>query len=72
LQSSKSLFKWTEDQQKSFDLLKQLFAREPCLAPFDESLPVSLATDASTTGLGAVLLQNGRPVMYAARLLTDA
>jgi hypothetical protein len=72
LQSDKTLFRWTEDKQKSFDLLKQLFAREPCLVPFDETAPMSLATDASSTGLGAVLLQNGRPVMYAARSLTDA
>ncbi len=72
LQSSKSHFRWTEDQQKSFELLKDLFAKEPCLVPFDQSLPLSLATDASATGLGAVLLQQGRPVMYTARSLTGA
>ncbi len=72
LQSGKTLFKWTEDQQRSFELLKQLFAEEPCLAPFDEQAPLTLATDASSTGLGAVLLQRGRPVMYVARSLTDA
>ncbi len=72
LQSSKAHFKWTSDQQRAFDLLKDLFAREPCLAPFDQSVPVSLATDASATGLGAVLLQHGRPVMYVARSLTGA
>ncbi len=72
LQSGKSLFRWSEDQQRSFDLLKRLFAREPCLAPFDQQADVSLATDASSTGLGAVLLQHGRPVMYVARSLTEA
>ncbi len=72
LQSTKTHFRWTEDQQQAFDLLKQLFAEEPCLAPFDEYAPLSLATDASATGLGAVLLQHGRPVLYAARSLTDA
>jgi hypothetical protein len=45
---------------------------EPCLAPFDEHTLLSLATDASATGLGAVLLQHGRPVLYAACSLTDA
>jgi hypothetical protein len=72
LQSTKSHFRWTEDQQQAFDLLKKHFAEEPCLAPFDEYAPLSLATDASATGLGAVLLQHGRPVLYAARSLTDA
>jgi hypothetical protein len=72
LQSSKTHFRWSEDQQQAFDLVKQLFAEQPCLAPFDEFAPVSLATDASATGLGAVLLQHGRPVLYAARSLTDA
>jgi hypothetical protein len=72
LQSGKTHFWWTEDQQHSFDLLKKLFAEEPCLAPFDERAPLTLATDASATGLGAVLLQNNRPVMYVARLLMDA
>ncbi len=72
LQSTKAHFRWTEDQQQAFDLLKRLFAEQPCLAPFDEFAPLSLATDASATGLGAVLLQHGRPVLYAARSLTDA
>jgi hypothetical protein len=72
LQSSRAHFKWTSDQQRAFDLLKELFAKEPCLVPFDQNLPVSLATDASATGLGAVLLQQGRPVMYVARSLTGA
>jgi hypothetical protein len=72
LQSGKTHFRWTEDQQRSFDMLKHLFSQEPCLAPFDERAPVSLATDASSTGLGAVLLQQGRPVMYVARSLTEA
>jgi hypothetical protein len=72
LQSSKSHFKWTEDQQQAFEILKQLFGQEPCSMLFDQGTPVSLATDASATGLGAVLLQRGRPVMYVARSLTDA
>jgi hypothetical protein len=35
LQSTKAHFRWTEDQQQAFDLIKQLFAQGPCLAPFD-------------------------------------
>ena len=32
---------------------------------------VTLQCDASQTGLGASLLQNGQPVAYASRALTD-
>jgi hypothetical protein len=72
LQSAKTHFKWPEDQQTAVDLMKSLFAKAPCFVPFDQYEPLSLATDASVTGLGAVLLQRGRPVMYVARSLTDA
>jgi hypothetical protein len=72
LQSSQTHFPWTDKKQAAFDLMKKLFAKAPCLAPFDQHAPLSLATDASGTGVGAVLLQGGRPVMYAARSLTDA
>jgi hypothetical protein len=72
LQLAKTHFKWTEDQQTAFDLMKSLFAKAPCLVPSYQYEPLSLATDASATGLGAGLLQRGRPVMYVARSLTDA
>ncbi|XP_072938829.1 uncharacterized protein [Epargyreus clarus] len=39
---------------------------------FDVSRPVVLSVDASSTALGAVLLQGGRPVEYASRTLTAA
>jgi hypothetical protein len=72
LQSGKTHFCWTDDQQRAFELLKDLFAKELCLAPFDKNVPLTMAMDASSTGLGAVLLQRGRPVMYVARSLTEA
>ena len=37
---------------------------------FDQLLPVQIATDASKSGLGAVLLRKGRPVSYAAQSVT--
>ena len=38
---------------------------------YDHDLPVSLETDTSQSGLGAVLLQNGRPVSFMSKALTD-
>ena len=43
----------------------------PVLAYFDKDKDHIIQTDASKTGLGAVLLQEGQPVAYASRTLTD-
>ena len=39
---------------------------------FDPSKPVTVQVDASQSGLGAVLLQEGKPVAYASKALTSA
>ncbi len=39
---------------------------------FDPSKPVTVQVDASQSGLGAVLLQEGKPVVYASKALTSA
>ena len=38
---------------------------------YDQDLPVSLETDASQSGLGAVLLQEGKPISFMSKALTD-
>ena len=38
---------------------------------FDKDKDHIIQTDASKTGLGAVLLQVGQPVVYASSVLTD-
>jgi hypothetical protein len=42
----------------------------PSLRRFDLQLPIALSVDASPTGLGAVLLQEGQPVAYSSTSLT--
>lgn len=39
---------------------------------FDPAKPVKIYSDASSSGLGAVLLQEGQPVAFSSRSLTDA
>lgn len=69
-------FIWTEKCQKSFDEIKALLCSEPILKIYDPELPISIYTDASIKGIGAVLKQpnkNGeiKPVAYFSKKLTD-
>ncbi|MCG7875356.1 MAG: RNase H-like domain-containing protein, partial [Candidatus Thiodiazotropha endolucinida] len=74
--AKKTEFVWTEKQQDAFDTLKEKLMRPPVLAYADYSKPFKLHTDASTTGLGAVLYQNqegmDRVVAYASRSLKQS
>ena len=61
---------WTESQEKSFTSLKTLATQSPVLSYFDVTKPVKISVDASSKGLGAVLMQNDKPVAYASRALS--
>lgn len=60
----KGKFLWTERQQTAFETLKNALITAPVLALPNFSLPFILETDASGTGIGAVILQEGRAVAY--------
>ena len=42
----------------------------PVLQYYDPSKPVRVQVDASQSGLGAVVMQNGRPIAYVLKSLT--
>ena len=69
----KTPFDWNDDQQMSFETLKEKLMSPPILAYADYSLPFKLYTDASGTGLGAVLYQEQdgkeRVISFASRSL---
>ena len=50
--------------------LKELSSSTPILQYYDVKKPVQLSVDASSKGLGTVLLQDQKPVAYASRALT--
>ena len=60
-----------DTHEKSWKQVKQLITREPVLKYFDPSKEVSLQCDASESGLGAVVLQEGQPVAFTSRALTS-
>ena len=70
-------FQWTEKQQRAFDFLKSRLMEAPILQYPDFTKKFILYTDASGTGLGAVLSQKDddnreRVIAYASRSLNKA
>ena len=65
---------WTPSTDSAFQQLKQWICKtllKTTLAYYDRSQPLSIQTDASEYGLGAALLQNNRPIVFASKTLTD-
>ena len=65
-------FIWGPDQERAFKEIKSLITATSSLKYFNVHKPVVVQTDASTEGLGAVLLQDDQPVSYGSRSLTDS
>ncbi|CAC5407755.1 unnamed protein product [Mytilus coruscus] len=65
-------FIWTHEQQQAFEKLKDIITKNLVLSFYDVSKPVTVSCDASQCGLGAMLIQDNKPVAYASRSLTDA
>ena len=68
---------WTNKQQRAFDFLKERLISAPILTYPNFEKPFTLYTDASGTGLGAVLTQLGddnkeHVISYASRSLNSA
>ena len=61
---------WDHEQEASFERLKQMASSTPVLGYYDPSKPLTLSVDASSNGLGAVLLLDGKLLAYASRALT--
>ena len=56
---------WNDTHEKSWKQVKQLITREPVLKYFDPSKEVTLQCDASESGLGAVILQEGQLIAFS-------
>ena len=55
----------------AFNKVKKLVTEAPVLSYYDPTHELEIQCDASQTGLGAALLQEGRPIAYTSRALTD-
>lgn len=64
-----TIFHWTSTHEQSFQALKQALVSAPVLALPNFHRPFSIETDASDSGIGAVLTQDGHPLAYISRAL---
>ena len=61
---------WAQEQETSMAELKKLVTSVPLLAYYDPSKELVIQCDASSTGLGSTLMQEGKPLAYASRALS--
>ncbi|UYV69734.1 K02A2.6-like [Cordylochernes scorpioides] len=66
-----TLWTWNEAIEKEFIELKNLVSNPPVLGLFDPHRKVTLSVGASQHGLGAVLMQEGRPIAFASASLNN-
>ena len=65
-------FQWNSQYDTLYQCAKDhILENWQTLCYYDPDLPVSLETDVSQSGLGAVLLQEGRPISFMSKALTD-
>lgn len=65
------IFYWDENLEKAFNRIKESMSKQPVLKFFDINEHSVISVDASQEGLGACLMQGGRPCAYASRSLTE-
>ena len=73
LLKKENTFAWDQNVNDSFQRIKG-FLENSLLKPlwyYDRNKPVILQCDASLKGLGACILQDGKPIAFASKSLTD-
>ncbi|XP_073120148.1 uncharacterized mitochondrial protein AtMg00860-like [Henckelia pumila] len=71
LTKKNAMFFWKPECQESFDILKEALTMAPVLAIPSREGDFVVYTDASKSGLGAVLMQRDRVIDYASRQLKE-
>ena len=73
LLNKNAVFHWDESTNTAFQKLKSLIAeaQKRSLKFYNRNLPLTVQADASKHGLGSALLQQGQPVAFASKSLSD-
>ncbi|KAK3735267.1 hypothetical protein QZH41_001046 [Actinostola sp. cb2023] len=72
LMKKETPFIWQTEHQRAFQEIKQAIVKAPILAYYNKDKDNVIQSDASMQGVGCVLMQDGKPICYASRSLTDA
>jgi len=72
LVGTKTKWEWGVEQQKAFEEIKRVISEETLLAFPDFSKAFHIYTDASDYQLGAVIMQEGKPLAFYSRKMSDA
>ena len=65
-------FAWTAECDEAFEGVKRALTTAPVLALPDLNEPFEVICDACGVGLGAVLVQKGRPIAFEGKRLSEA
>ena len=64
-------YDWNNSHQKSLQEIKDLICKEMLLHYYDPSKKSVIQVDASSRGFGATLIQEGKPIAFASKSLTE-
>ena len=68
----KDVFQWLDRASIAFDKLKAAMTTTPVLTLPDFNRPFIIEADASGVGIGAILIQDGRPLAYTSKTLSPS
>ena len=68
----KNVFQWLDRASAAFDKLKAAMTTTPVLTLPDFNRPFIIEADASGVGIGAILMQDGRPLAYTSKALSPS
>ena len=63
---------WIDTHERAFNEIKKRITHEKILKYYEVTKPVTISGDSSSYGLGACLMQDGRPISYASRSLSKS
>jgi hypothetical protein len=72
LVSPKVKFEWRQEHQDAFDQMKTLMSKETLLTFPNFNEPFHIFTDASKYQLGAVIIQDNKPLAFYNRKMNEA
>ena len=71
IQSTQVPWQWQHEHDAAFEKVKDLVTQAPLLKYYSPTEELTVQYDTSDNGLGAALMQNGQPIAFASRALTE-